>query len=713
MQDIFFLHKSEYTTPLNPLKLYIEQLTHYIQTSKNWDFERAKAKAYEIVKTHFKDPAMKCFERLENGDKIVKDTTLYRYIADNLKQKNIIAPTFTTYMPRAREKSILSEFIFVSVAKRSIAKKEAQKAKAEGNILLADNKNNEQNNLKTYNNSMSGSFAQQACILHNPANHSTLTSVTRTMTSLSNANNERLIAGNRYYPRGIDVLNNIIYIVSNTDVAKLQSTITEFNLYLPTVKDTIRVLQYSSDLYFRDENYYQKYIVPYLEKLTPYQLAAICYNGDFYHIRKLNSIFVKNLLEEMCVRIVSNETIPEVTKKIHTIDENIINFVHHIFFTDLKGQGKDYEKINNKIPGLVDSIYVTCLHVVEVLMKYKSFFNTFFMNNVLPNNSYRLKNMRRRTVVLSDTDSTCFTLDEWVKWYGDGNFQINPKTIAIGGAIAYITTQSIVHLLRIFSCNMGVDPDLIDKLGMKNEFLWLVHIPAEVSKHYFAYTVIQETNVLGDPEIEIKGVHLKNSAVAKHMIDDGKAMMKDILERVSRNEKIKLKDIVTHVIGLENSITESVYKGESDFLKKSKIKTKDAYVEDPSKSPYGRHLFWNEVFGLKYGDFPAPPYDVVKIPTVVTTKTALLKWLGSIEDLDLKQRLEVWLNKNQKTKLPTIYLNDGYVQANGIPKEILPIIDIERIILDVTGQHRIIIETLGVLLYQDKLVREQFNFVDV
>ncbi|WP_396190484.1 family B DNA polymerase, partial [Flavobacterium sp.] len=92
MQDIFFQHKSEYNTPINPLKSYVEQLTQYIHTTKGWDFERSKTRAYEIVRTHFKDPLMKCFERLENGDKVLKDTTLYKYISDNLKDKNIIAP---------------------------------------------------------------------------------------------------------------------------------------------------------------------------------------------------------------------------------------------------------------------------------------------------------------------------------------------------------------------------------------------------------------------------------------------------------------------------------------------------------------------------------------------------------------------------------------------------------------------------------------------
>lgn len=712
MEGIFFLDKSEYNKPINPIRSYIEQLTNYIMTMKGWDFERAKKAAYDLVRKNFKDPQMKCFERLENGDKVLKDTTLYKYISDNLKQKNILAPTFTSYMPRSKEKSILSEFIFVSVAKRSVAKKQAQKAKAEGNMILADNKNNEQNNLKTYNNSMSGAFAQEACILHNPANHSTLTSVTRTMTSLSNANNERIIAGNRYYPRGIDVLNNVVYISTYTDINKMADAIDKFKLHIPSVEEVVSVLKYSSDLYFFDEKYYQTKIIPYLEKISPYQRAAICYSGDLYHLRIFNSNFVRNLLERLAEKITTETRIPGVDKTIHEIDENIINFVHHIFFKELRGRGKEYDSINVKCPGLVENIYLTCLNVMKVLQEYKDFFNNFFLHEIMPVNSYRLKNMRRRTVVLSDTDSTCFTLDEWVTWYGNGEFNINEKTISIGGAISYITTQAIVNLLRVLSANMGVDPELIDKLGMKNEFLWLVHVPAEVSKHYYAYTVIQETMVHAEPEMELKGVHLKNSAVSKVMTDDGKKLMKEILTKVSNNEKIRFRDVVSHVIGLEDNIINSVYRGESVFLKKSKIKSKDAYVKEPQFSPYGRHLFWNEVFGPKYGDFQPPPYDVVKVPTIIRTKTALAAWVESIKDEELKTRLKVWLVKNNKSNLPTIYLNEGYVMGSGIPEEIKPIIDIHRIVLDVTIQHRVIIETLGVLLYSDKMIKEQFNFIE-
>lgn len=708
MLNIFFKDKSEYNNQLNPVKGYIEQLSKYISVQKNIPIEEANEVAKQFLRTHFKDKNIKHFEREENGDRVVKDNTLLNYINTNIKQKNILVPTFTSYLNTQTRKSILSEFIFENVKRRSVAKKAGQKAKAEGKLEIADSKNNEQNMMKIYNNSLSGAFAQEACILHNPTAHSTLTSITRTITSLSNASNEKLISGNRYYPRGSDIINNITYIITYADIDKIKLVIDKYNLHIPSIDDTVNVLKYSSELYFIDNNFYKNKIIPFLQKLNGYQLAAICYIGDLYHIRKFNSNFIKRILDQLIQPIITEDNDESVLSNIHKINENILNFVHHIFFSRVKGKGKDYDKMYKEKDGLVSSMYATCKHIETTLLMFKDFFNCFFMTEIIPGNSYRLKNMRRRTVVLSDTDSTCFTLDEWVKWY-KGEFFIDDISIAVTGGIAFIASQAIINQLAVLSKCMNIDQELLNTLAMKNEFLWLSHVPCEVSKHYFAYTVIQEGNVFGEPDIEIKGVHLKNSAVPKFVIQDAKDLMKYILSSVASNQKVSFTYVLDKIKTLESNINESVFTGSPVFLKKSKIKDKASYALEESKSPFSRHVFWKEVFAPKYGDIQEPPYDVIKIPTTVQTRSNLVEWVESIKDIDLKNRLSVWIEKNNKTNLPTVYLSDTYVLGNGIPEEIKSIIDIKRIQLDVTIQHRIILETLGVMLYDDKLVSEQFQ----
>lgn len=705
MENVFFKPYNEYSNQLNPMKGYLDQLTQHLTIRKNISIEQAKPIAVQFLKTHFKDRPIRYFERNEVGDREVKDGSVMQYIKQNVKDRNVLVPTFTSYCHASVKKSIISEFISENVTVRAKAKKEGQKAKAEGNLLLAEAKNNEQNGRKIYNNSVSGLFGQSACILYNPTAHSTLTSITRTMTSLSNACNERLIGGNRYLPRPKDVYHMVVYESTYADIEKIKACVERFGIHLPTVEETVACLKYSSDLYFIDDRYYEKYIISYLNKLSPYQLAAICYNGDLYHQRKFNDSFIRTMLAKLVTPVVTDEPLPDlsVMKDTH---ESIRIFAHSILVDKVKGYGDDYVKMNNQL-GLAHSIYKTHNHVVEVLQEYKEYFNTFFMTEIVPINSHRLREMRRRVVILSDTDSSCFTLDEWVDWYANG-YQVNPETIAVASGITYIASEAIVNQLAILSKSMNVDDAQLGVLQMKNEWLWLSISPAEVSKHYFAWAVIQEGKVLTEPELDLKGVHLKNSAVPVEITKHAKNLIKEICVKLANNEKISFRDTMKEIIGIEERIIRSLNSGEVTFFKRSKIKNDTAYAQEKEKSPYQRHMFWNDVFGPKYGMLQEPPYDVIKVPTTLKTKTALNEWIGSIEDLELRGRLVNWLTAFNKSTLPTIYINLDQAKGRGIPQEILRVIDVKRIVFDCTMQHRILTQMLGVLINENLLLKDQF-----
>ena len=705
MENIFFKPKDKYTNQLNPTKGYLEQLSFHLSVRMGIPLDEARRRAIAFLKNHFKDRHIRYFERNEVGDREVKDGTVMQYIKKNVNERNVLAPTFTSYCHADTKKSIISEFINVNVTVRAKAKKEGQKAKAEGNLELAEAKNNEQNVRKTYNNSVSGLFGQSACILYNPTAHSTLTSITRTMTSLSNACNERLIGGNRYLPRPKDVYHQIVYEATYADIEKIKNCVERFKLHLPTVEETVACLKYSSDLYFTDDAYYEKYIVSFLKKLSPYQLAAICYNGDLYHQRVFNPEFIKDMLDKMITPVIADKPLEDLSV-IGKTHEPVRVLAHSILVDKVQGFGLDYKKMNDQ-GTLAASVVATHDHTVTVLNEYKEFFNTFYMTEIVPINSHRLREMRRRVVILSDTDSSCFTLDEWVDWYGNG-YQVNPKTIALASAITYIASEAIVNQLAILSKSMNVDDAQLDVLQMKNEWLWLSISPAEVSKHYFAWAVIQEGSVLTKPELDLKGVHLKNSAVPVEVTKHAKDLINSICITLASNEKISFRDTMKEIISVEERIIKSINSGEVTFFKRSKIKNDTAYAQEKTKSPYQRHTFWNDVFGPKYGMLQEPPYDVIKVPTTIKSKTKLNEWLESIEDLELRGRLYNFLVTFNKTSLPTIYINLDQAKGRGIPPEILKVIDVKRIVFDCTMQHRILTQMLGVMLNENLMLREQF-----
>lgn len=707
MEAIFYDKVEEYDNKLDPLSDYHEELSHAVMLEEGITLGEARELVAEIIREEIKDPEIMFFMRQENGDRVVRQTTLLNYIKVHNHNRSVIAPTFTTYIPPDVVRSVLADYIFHNVKRRAAVKKEAQAAYAEGRMDEARSLDGQQKNLKGNNNGLSGLFAMVSSVVYNITNHSTLTTLTRSITSLSNANNERLIEGNRslYTPR--DVLRAVVYETTYCDQEAVRAAMQEFGLHYPTVSEVVKVLTYSSDLYTRDYAYYERYVIPHLEKCTPEQLAFVVYALDLKHTMEYNPEFFKQFMDSFTFKVTHHTQPLDNYEKMYEIPEAIMMFVHTIFSHDLEGKGKKYKEMNQG--GLLSNMYETGQNIINHLYKYQKFFNAFIKVNISPTNSYKLKDMRRRAVVLSDTDSSAFSTDLYVKWRL-GKFEYTERSTAISGMITYFASESIVHQLTMLSKTMNIPLEQLRTLAMKNEFLWAGHVPTDVSKHYYANACIEEGNVHAKAKLENKGVHLRNSTVPVESIEEGYRIMNYILDSIKYNKPLSLDSTIQDVIRIENAIITSINKGETTYLKFGRINDPTSYKKGPTESPYARHLMWEEVFKPKYGNVPNPPYMTVKLPMVMTNKTKLKKWVEDIEDKEFAGRLDKWLTKNNKSSLPNLYLNSEWIASNGFGKELQSSIDTQAVVLDMTKQLRLILESLGLLLVDGVPVREQFVY---
>lgn len=707
MENIFYKNPEDYDDKLKPIKFYQEQAAQMIATMKGISYEEAMKLATVVIKKNFKDRQIKFFLRKENGDRELRNCGFAGYISTHVKQGNVIAPSMTTYLAEKVQPSMLSEYNRENIKLRSQDKREGQDAKAAGDMELAAFKNGSQNNRKTKNNSATGLYNSTGSVINNPTNHSTLTSITRTMTSLTNANNERLISGNRGYFTPRDVFNAVVNESTYCNKELIKEAIVKFNLHVPTVDEVVECLKSSSDMYCKDDHYYNKFIIPYLSKLKGEELAGILYTLDLYHLGKYNPDFLKTMLTKLSYKCTEYPGKLDDFTKMFKVEQAITYFAHNIFVNEVKGYGKDYEKMNEE-QDFLNNLYHTCLHIEEVLMEYKLYFNAFFMVNISPINSHRMQYMRRKNVLLSDTDSSGFSTDEIIKFiYGE--FVVNADTIGLTGAITYLSSENIVHQLSRLSSTMNVDKNEIRRLAMKNEWYWSSFTPIDVSKHYYAEASIQEGNVFPTSEMEIKGVHLKSSLVPKDIIAKGNAIMKEYSNSIAANKPMKLDDIIARAIGIELEIRDSMLKGETRFLKSNGLNPPEAYKKDVDKSPYGQHIFWEEVFASKYGSLPEPPYRQLKFPTILNNKTALTEWVDSIKDVQLQDRLRKWIARTKKTNLNNIHIHMDYINDKGLPEEIRDIVDTEKVIFDMTTQLRNIMSSYGILVEPSRLLKDQFN----
>lgn len=726
----FVLEKNEYKRDLDIVRHYVIQAATYlsimtgktIEECKNWVVTNLKKDG----KFEFKDPNIVYLERLENGDRIEKRGTMLEFIQSSINDNDLIAPNFTCYTSPKINQSLLVNFIDDNVKARSAAKKAMFAAEQIGDKHTQTLKKIEQGNKKISNNSISGGHVSSSTILVNKTSHSTLTSNCRSTSGNGNANNEKMLSGNRHYWNPNIVIANIISIITRTDYSKLDRVMDKYKISYPSAQQTLECITYSTNLYWKNKHALKR-IDTLLNRMTPSQRAAFVYTGDLYHIRKHNPNLVRDFLAKLIITIDS----PYDLDPLKTMDESREEFhnLAKLFFPDrmqdmaIRGRSmaevmkeiKDCKKKNpdvtlDELHAIKDykslcDVSTTAKHASDVIEEYRDFIECFFVTDNVPASLAYFPTSIRRSALTSDTDSTIFTVQDWVEWFNDGQITFDKKGMSVACSMIFLAAEAITHVLARMSANFGIEEKRIHQVAMKNEYYFPVFTPTQVGKHYFAGIFAQEGNIKKELEMEIKGVHLKSSNVPKIIMKQAEEMMNEIVETVMRGEKISLREYLTKVADTEREVRRSLLAGEPTYFRKNQIKIPAAYTKSAEESPYQYHLFWNEVFAPKYGTVAEPPYTCLKVSVNLTSKNVMKQWVASISDKPLASRLEAWISKNNKTSIKSFLISEELLRRIGMPEEIKSIMDLRKTIFDISSVFYIVLETLGYYIVNDGLTR--------
>lgn len=697
----FVKPKKEYKRGINILQYYLQDSATYLNLMTGKPIDECKKFISSNLKRDgkfpFVDPRVECFVRQDNGDRAKITTTLNAYLTDVIKEEEIIAPTFTTYINPNKIQSLLAIYIDANVKARGVAKKAMFAAEAAGDMLTYSVKKIEQTNKKLASNAISGAHVSPSNPFYNPTAHSTLTSNCRSTAGYGNANNEKLLSGNRHYWNHHIVLNNIVSIVSHTDYISLKNTMEKWNLVYPTVQDVMDCITYSTKLYWWEITFLKK-IEDLVVKLNPLQRAAFVYTGDLYHIKKLNDSFAKEFISKLSKKITGTHPNPDV--QIKEADEAHLNLAHQICTEETKGIGKSYTAI--KDTPAYHTLALTVQNIEDVITDYSDVIKTFFVTNNLPASMAYFPESIRRSALTGDTDSTIFTVQDWVIWY-KGKVSFDDDAIAVAATMIFLASATITHILAIMSANFGIEEKRLHQIEMKNEFKFDVFVPTQLGKHYFATIGCQEGNVFAKRKMEIKGVYLKSSNAPKIINETAEAMMKEIMETVIKGEKISIMKYLKQVADIEREIIASIKRNEITYLRTGSIKDAASYTKEATLSPYQNHLFWNTVFGPDYDIMDNPPYPTMKIALTTDSSVKMKQWLLTMKNREFSQRLEKYLKENGKNSLTTLNIPMQVLSNKGIPNEVIDVIDYRRIVGDIIKIFYIILETLGHYGFEDKV----------
>lgn len=703
-ENPFLLPIEAYQREVSPIQDAVSQLALYASKMLEKDYQQCYdhlVKKFKQKELPFHNPEVVYYERGENGDTERKIGTWLNYLKDVEANREIMVPTATTYVhPEVQESDIVG-YIDEKAKRRKAFKKTSQKYEMEGDVPKYLYYHNLQDSAKRDNNTVSGALVAKGSLINNPTGHSTLTSITRSISSLSNASNERLISGNRHYSTPTITLNNLLAILQKTDKAQIQSTIEKFGLRYPSVQETCQMIEKSTRKYWIDRQALGR-IQTFVSKLDQIERAAIVYTGDLYHIRLLNEGFMRRLIQRMSRQGDASDRGDPATI-IRETDESIVNYAHQVCLSICEGIGKDYIKLS---PEYFHVLANTCLNIAEAIEQYHPFFQAFFLTKNSPGTIATIPTMDREAVVLSDTDSTMFSVDEWVMWYF-GDYRFTDEGFAVGGAVMFIATQAIAHILALFSANMNVERKRLFVLQMKPEYVFPVFAQTSVSKHYYTAIKVKEGNVYMGIKMEIKGVHMKDSSVPANLTQASAAMMKKIILEIMDGKRISIVQRITEVAALEREIERSIRQGEVTYLKRWKIKEAKAYKKGPEESPYQHYTFWQECLEPAYGPTPAPPFMAVRIPLTIANPSSLRTWLDQIPDQETAKRIEVWMVRRNRKSLKSIALPMEYCRMHGVPDAFSSALDIKKITLALTKSQRNVLESLGFFSKHQMLLIDQ------
>jgi len=699
----FVKSAEEYGRDLNVISNYRKDAALYLhkRTGKDLDvcMEYVSTVTSPGGKFEGEDPTVLCLSKEKPGTRSIVYPTFTEYLQDVVGRKALMSPTMAVYLHPDEHQSLLSTYIANNIAKRSAVKKQKFACTMAGDKQGAADAQILQSTYKVKNNSLSGAHASPYTPLYNKSAHSTLTSTCRMSTGYANANNERFIAGNRHYYNPTLVLNNIVSVVRLADYPLIESTMELYGIVAPTVDQTAAAIKSSTDLYWNSPAD-DKVIRDLLASLTPIELAAYLYTGDMYHLRAYNNDMVYTLVDTLSTKVTTPVSNPD--QYIEAMDEDLVAFIGIICAKELDGGTiRDTKKKN---PLAYSVIAATTKHILDTLQHYSKLVEAFWRTESAPASVAGFTSSIRKTVLVSDTDSTIFTVQDWTMWF-DGKISFSDKSNAVAAVMVYLTSQVLRHLLAQMAGNMGVPARNLFVLAMKNEFMYPTMMLTGRAKHYASYIQVQEGNVFAEPEFEVKGVALKSSKVPPHVMRKLDELIKSIMDTVISGNKIVLKEVLTEVGDLERDIRKSLELGKIDYLTTQRINSKTAYKK-PYSSSYLYYEMWEDVFGPKYGPAPEPTYIGVKVSLTSHNSTGVVEWIESIEDHALAERLRNWLLKHSRQGgLQQIIIPLEIVNSIGIPIEIRNAIDIRKIIYGTMQAFYLTLESYNIFMNDKHLTK--------
>lgn len=708
----FVLDHSEYVRKVDIVADYTESQALYLHLMRGVSLDVCRQFVRESMLpgkvNELKDPKTLILEQRKRGNRNKEVTTFLTFLDEVHANKFLISPSMTAYRRPEEIVSKLGEFTSFNVDERNKYKKLQKKFKQDGNEIETSKNNTLQTSKKENNNSLSGAFASSGNALFNKSSHSSLTSTCRCATSYANASNERFLAGNRHYFDSDVTMQELINAERLVPVSEIKRALHEYGLKIPTIKETWECIEKSSTKYWRNR-LRQQDIKDFIATMSDEGRANIVYTGDLYQLAKLNPTFVRDFISDIAKPAeMTSEPHPVYGEVLKDADSDIVALVT-LLCSHLTA-GKNLFETKGPSPEIYWTVNATAVNVKLWLEKYAVFIDGFMKPRHPQSAIYEFPNIIREAVVTSDTDSTIFTTQMWTKWM-TGSYNFEAQSYHTGYAITYIASQIVANALGMLCGNLGVGKQFIKELAMKNEYYFPGYKLTNIAKHYIQMRSACEGNVYKQMELDVKGVNLRSSKAPKHVTEKLHDWFVEILHKPMTGETYTIQTLMDWPIEVETEVRRDISSGGVSYLPSERINEATGYAAGEEASQYRHYKLWDQVFAPKYGYVDPAPIQTYKVCINVNKKATFKAWLDGMEDRQLAERFKKFAAENRLESMTSFQMPQSIARQNGIPKEVMDVLDIRRATMLIMSPYYLILESFGIFIANSKYSRLMTDYI--
>lgn len=664
------------------VKHYHEQAAEFLATVYGYDKEHILELCREIFipnENGFKEAQFKVFQKNKYGDRvpiIQPAREFFKTVEDNQWH---LSPSLVAYKNINQEQSvnafgtdIFIDFRRLYKGKRGEVPKGSEAWKAFNEI---------QNALKIFNNAQSGAMSSSGTPLFNKSGHTSLTSTCRAVTSTANLINERLITGNRLFLSYDKTMASFIAQLRYADRKLMQSVIDEYKMAYATIDQVMDMVKRCARYYWDNQTSLDA-VELFLQDLNPLELTILLCSMDLRGLYVTNPELMKRYFDDWC-------KIPEIPAGKEVTDyQKPANGDYKILCITKLGPTATPLQIN----------HLNDYHL-SLEVKWDRFIRAFIKSDIPPTGIFDVKEIVRESVLTSDTDSMIYSVDLIIDDYANDV----ESGLRFNGVLTYFIRSIAVDQHAKLSANMNVAKKNRHRLNMKNEYLFGSYVTTSMSKHYFALQLMVEGVLNEHPDLELKGVHLRGVKIAAKVREFTTRLMRSILDALYGRKQLDAPDLLKEVGDIERSLVADITDGGWMWLTKNGIKNEDSYA-NPESSIYFYHEMWENVFADTYGPAPVLPYKAYKVNLALSNKTKMKKFFEENRENSLVAKLETYTAT--RDKITSLYIPVDMITAmGGIPKEVMPIVDIRLLIQQNLKSVYAILETLGLYFLNSKCTR--------